>query len=106
MGNNLNHGNKRSLALPHQLKSYNAANFKGPPEKLNYRNVLKSDDICIYIIIWLSLYVLSMSMHFPTPPKPAGLDPPIFRMRKSLGIMFFFDFWRKKIGIFWGDFFP
>jgi hypothetical protein len=36
-----------------------------------------------------------LSVHFPTPPKPAGLDPQIFCMRKSLGIK----------GIFWGDFF-
>jgi hypothetical protein len=70
--------------------------------------------VTIYIIIWLSLYVLSV--HSLSPPKPAGLDPPIFRrrtlyyMRKSLGIkvICFFEekklsfflklfFWRKKI---------
>jgi hypothetical protein len=43
----------------------------------------------IFIIIWISLYVLSV--HFPTPPKPAGLDPKkcrknFYYMRKSLGI--------------------
>jgi hypothetical protein len=51
--------------------------------------------ILIYIIIWLSLYVLSV--HFPTSPKPAGLDPPNFRRRtlyythKSLGKKVFFN---------------
>jgi hypothetical protein len=30
----------------------------------------------IYIIIWLSLYVLSVRSL--SPPKPAGLDPPNF----------------------------
>jgi hypothetical protein len=52
------------------------------------------------IIIWLSLYVLSV--HSLSPPKPAGLDPLIFRrrtlyyMRKSLGIKVF-CFLEKKI---------
>jgi hypothetical protein len=32
--------------------------------------------IIIYIIIWLSLYVLSVQSL--SPPKPVGLDPPIF----------------------------
>jgi hypothetical protein len=62
--------------------------------------------IYIYIIIWLSLYVLSV--HFPTPSKPAGLDPQNFRrrtlyyMRKSLGLKVFK---LKKILEFFLEFF-
>jgi hypothetical protein len=64
------------------------------------------------IIIWLSPYVLSV--HFLSPPKPAGLDPPnlrrrtLYYMRKSLGIKvfgfldFFLDFF---FGNFFGGFF-
>jgi hypothetical protein len=48
----------------------------------------------IYIIIWLSLYVLSV--HFPTPPKPAGLDPQ--NLRRNM-----FMYMRKNF--FWGIFF-
>jgi hypothetical protein len=50
-----------------------------------------------YIIIWLSLYVLSV--HSLSPPKPAGLDPPIF-----LEIFFGIFFW-KFFGNFFGIFF-
>jgi hypothetical protein len=51
-----------------------------------------SQQLIIYITIWLSLYVLSV--HSLSPPKPAGLYPQKFRrrtlyyMRKSLGIIF------------------
>jgi hypothetical protein len=65
--------------------------------------------LVIYIIIWLSPYVLFVQSL--SSPKPAGLDPPIFRrrtlyyMRKSLGIYFFFDFLNKKNEFFFEFFF-
>jgi hypothetical protein len=74
-------------------------------DQLFYRSSKQSSLFkAIYIIIWLSLYVLSV--HSLSPPKPTGLDPPNFRrrtlyyMRKSLGIKVFFFF-----GIFFGIFF-
>jgi hypothetical protein len=54
----------------------------------------------IYIIIWLSLYVLSV--HSLSPPKPVGLDLTIFRRRtlyymlKSLGIFLLFIFFKLE----------
>jgi hypothetical protein len=86
-------------------------------DQLFYRSSKQSSLFkAIYIIIWLSLYVLSV--HSLSPPKPTGLDPPNFRrrtlyyMRKSLGIIFFLFlefflefFFGKYIFNFFGDFF-
>jgi hypothetical protein len=67
-------------------------------------------------ILWeaRSTPILVLSVHFLSPPKPAGLDPPNYRrrtlyyMRKSLGI-FFFDLWKKSwkffLKIFFWNFF-
>jgi hypothetical protein len=78
-------------------------------------NVLVSR-IIIYIIIWVSLYVLFVRCL--SPPKPAGLDPPKFLQADSkLGvegrrhnfflisrkILNFFEFFFVKC--FWVNFF-
>jgi hypothetical protein len=62
----------------------------------------------IYIIIWLSLLLLSV--HSLSPPKPVGLDPNFFcrrtlyYMRKSLGIKVL-GFLEKTIELFFLVFF-
>jgi hypothetical protein len=67
---------------------------------LIYTRYATSDSYCEKLV------KLSRFKYFP--PKPAGLDPQIFRrrtlyyMRKSLGIILF-DFWRRKK--IWGEFF-
>jgi hypothetical protein len=78
------------------------------------KNVLAN---IIYIIIWLSPYVLSVRSL--SPPKPAGLASPNFRRyapnwmwnrdsqknlkKKFDGNLNFFDFLKKKN--FWSNFF-
>jgi hypothetical protein len=38
----------------------------------------------LYINLSFGLCTVCAMVHFPTPPKPAGLESQIFRMRKSL----------------------
>jgi hypothetical protein len=58
-----------------------------------YTSELRANELGIYVLSVLSL----------SPPKPAGLDPPIFRRRKSLGI---FELQKNKyiLEIFFGNF--
>jgi hypothetical protein len=57
----------------------------------------------MYILIWPSLYVLSV--HFPTPPKPVGLHPTNFRRRTLYYMHKSFCIFKKKSEIGFESFF-